>query len=607
MVFQTRTFRISLILWLCLLVSPRTARAILVGEYDFATDSFTVLLSLNDLVGATGLYRQGVLGTNAVVANIEAGFVGTDNLPLGSQPIVDLPTSTDAAGLVEQHATMTGHVLAGRGSFDPAVGTYYTWQFGIAPMATFYSGAIATTIGTDGSFSTSNASFFTPYYHAMKGWTSGGSSYVAADVISSSWGDSSLHDGRDLMALSLDALVYETKKMVVVSAGNDGPTGQVGSPASGMNTIAVGALGGPAGANPYTTIADFSSRGPNDYFLPANAAGSLGTVVTGAHASIDITAPGEGFVLAYNGDSNLVYLNAAGTSFSAPTVAGGLSLMVDAGRQLMANSYNVGVGNTLYIGVAMSARLIDARTMKAILMVSANRDLPGWNNGQTVVNVGNGNTVIRTTQALDWRLGAGAANFTQALNVMTSVGAYNFTTGGARIVSPVNNTFVVRSTGWDFNTLSTTTGGGTFGYETATQLNTADLFAVSVAWFTEATYQATLGTGNMDVNLQNAFYGSFMNLNLRVYLKASGAEAFQLYAESVSAYNTAELLQFRLPYDAFVRFEVTIDGTVYNFTDATLVDYGIAWETSAIPEPAVYVAVFGLATLLVVLIRRRQR
>ncbi len=265
------------------------------------------------------------------------------------------------------------------------------------------------------------------------------------------------------------------------------------------------------------------------------------------------------------------------------------------------------MGDTLYFGVDMSERLIDPRTMKAILMVSANRDLPGWNNGQTVVDAGNGSTIIRTTQALDWRLGAGAANFTQALNVMTSVGAYNFTTGGVRLVAPVNNTFVVGSTGWDFNTLSTTAGGRVFGYDVAPLLKATNLFAVSLAWFTEATYQATLGTGNMNVNLQNAFYGSFMDLNLRVYLKASGAEAYRLYAESVSPYNTEELLQLALPYDAFVRLEVTIDGVVYNFTDANSVDYGIAWQTSVIPEPAVYVAVFGLAILMVALLRRRPR
>ncbi|MFA6286085.1 MAG: S8 family serine peptidase [Opitutaceae bacterium] len=607
MVFPPRSLRIALILWLCLLVSPRMAHAVLVGVYDLETNSFSTLLTLNDLVGATGLYNQGVLGANAVVANIEAGFVGTTNLPLGKRLILHLPTSTDATTQVDQHATMTGHVLVGCGSFDPPnVNTYYTWELGIAPLATFYTGAIATTIDGDGSFSMSNTSFFTPYYHAMKGWTSGGESYPAADVINSSWGDSSLHDGSDLMALSLDALVYETKKLVVVSAGNDGPTGQVGSPASGMNTIAVGALGGPSGANPYTTIAEFSSVGPNDYFLPDNASGTSGTVISGVRASVDIVAPGEGFVLAYEGDTNQVYVNAGGTSFAAPTVAGGLALMVDAGRQLMANSYTVGVGDTTYIGVDMSDRLIDARTMKAIMLVSANRNLPGWNNGQTAVDDGNGHTIIRTTQALDWQLGAGAANFTQALNVMTSVGAYNFTSGGSRLVNPVNNTFAVGSTGWDFNTLSTTTGGGVFGYET-TLLNSTDLFAVSIAWFTEATYQATFGSENMDVNLEDAFYGSFMNLNLRVYLKADGSDIFQLYAESVSAYNTVELLQFQLPYDAFVRFEVTLDGAVYNFTGATSVDYGIAWQTSAIPEPAVYVQVFGFAILMITLLRRRRR
>lgn len=87
---------------------------------------------------------------------------------------------------------------------------------------------------------------------------------------------SDFHGGDDAIALSLDAFVYETKTIVVASAGNSGPDGQVGSPASGQNIIAVGALGGPKDAPPYTLPADYSSSGPNDYFLPAAADGSGG-------------------------------------------------------------------------------------------------------------------------------------------------------------------------------------------------------------------------------------------------------------------------------------------------------------------------------------------
>jgi hypothetical protein len=36
-------------------------------------------------------------------------------------------------------------------------------------------------------------------------------------------------------------------------------------------------------------------------------------------------------------------------------------------------------------------------------------------------------------------------------------------------------------------------------------------------------------------------------------------------------------LEFALPYDAYLRFEVMIDGVVYNFTGVDGVDYGIAW------------------------------
>ena len=600
---------------LCLgLVVPHTARAVIVGVYDLGTQSFSLELNLNDLVGATPLYNQGVLGQNAIVANIESGFVGQQNLPLGSQEILRLPTSSDAVGSITDHATMTGHVLAGRGDFNPPTNNnYLVWQFGIAPLATFYSGAIGTAIREDGSFDISDTSFFTPYYYAMKGWTDTGGFHNPADVINSSWGDSEAHAGNDLIALSLDALVYETKKLVVASAGNDGPNGQVGSPASALNTIAVGALGDPTGPNPYSTIADFSSGGPNDYFIPANAAGTSGTMITDARAVVDIVAPGEGFVLAAEGSQDNVYVNAGGTSFAAPTVAGGLALMVDAGRQLQTQTYNVTTGNSTYIGVQLADTLIDPRVMKAILLTSANRNLPGWDNGQTTVDLGDGKSVIRTTQSLDWNLGAGAANFTNAVNLILNFNALNFTTDnhGTRIVTPVltalGPTYTVRANGWDFNTVTFTGGVGTpLGYEIETLLHARDTFAVSVAWFAEAAYQATLGEGNADVNLTGATFGSFLNLNLRVYLKVGESGTYALYAESVSAYNAVELLQLELPYDAYLRFTVEVDGVVYNFTEADSVDYGIAWQTTAIPEPAMLILLTSLAALAFATIRRRR-
>ena len=582
-----------------------SARAVLVGIYDPDLESFTVQLTLNDLVGATNLYHQGVLGNGVVVANIEAGFVGTDNDPLGSQPVIRLPVSSDGVGEVDHHATMTGHVLAGRGSFTGS-GEYYLWELGIAPMATLYSGAVAQSFGENGAFEISNQSFFTPYYHAMKGWTAGEETYAAADVINSSWGDNAAHDGSDLIALSLDALIYETGKLVVVAAGNDGSAGQVGSPASAMNTISVGALGGPDSAQPYTTIADFSSSGPNDYFIPADASGSTGTTISGARAAVDIVAPGEGFVLAYEGDTDLAYINAAGTSFAAPTVAGGLALMVDAGKQLTSDTYWVTVGDTTYVGVPLSEKLADARTLKAILLASANRRLPGWDNGQSAVTVDGGHTIIRTTQSLDWRFGAGAADFSNALNVMTSVGAHNFTNDGERLVAPVNQTLTVGSTGWDFNTL-TFSSDNLFGYEIDALLHADDLFAISLVWFAEAGYQLTSGTDALDVNLDSATFGSFFDLNLRVYLKVEPDDAYSLFAESVSLYNAVELLEFALPYDAYLRFEVMIDGEVYNFTGMDTVDYGIAWQTSAVPEPASYVALAGMIALAFGITRRRRR
>src|SRR5262249_15392689 len=110
-----------------------------------------------------------------------------------------------------------------------------------------------------------------------------------ADVVNSSWGFDD-PTGSAFEARVIDALVISSGTTFVAAAGNSGPAANtVGAPASGYNGIAVAALAADKTANPYTLTADFSSRGPNDFFNPVT-----GRLTRGVRPAVDIAAPGEG-------------------------------------------------------------------------------------------------------------------------------------------------------------------------------------------------------------------------------------------------------------------------------------------------------------------------
>ena len=113
-----------------------------------------------------------------------------------------------------------------------------------------------------------------------------------------------------------------------------------------------------------------------------------------------------------------------GTSFAAPTVAGGAALLYDA-------AYSVFPAND-------DAR--DARVMKAVLMNSADKTV-GWNNGQVAHPNGNGG--VLTTQGLDNRVGTGRMNLDAAYD--------QFLTGTTDVAGITSgNLGLVDDVGWDF-------------------------------------------------------------------------------------------------------------------------------------------------------------
>ncbi len=277
------------------------------------------------------------------------------------------------------------------------------YQEGVAKDTDLRSGAIAT--GWVGSayatsFNATVASIAYPYE----------AGFGTADTINSSWGalggsGSPEAAGTDALSMITDSLANGNRfTTFVASAGNSGNSGSntVVAPGAGYNGITVAALQN-NGANAYDSVASFSSHGPQDY------RSATGPSILQARVGVDIAAPGTNLTSAYYGgqtggnDPSLTGSgasggptfysgNLAGTSFSAPIVAGAVSLMHGAATDL-----------------ALPIDAQDTRVIKANMLNAADK-IPGWDNGQTPHPNGNGG--VTTTQALDYYSGAVRSTWT---------------------------------------------------------------------------------------------------------------------------------------------------------------------------------------------------
>ena len=229
-----------------------------------------------------------------------------------------------------------------------------------------------------------------------------------ADVVSSSWGGDARHERRRITTSNAphgSSTPLPSKEARRAGARSSSPlaiaggANTVASPATGFNSIAVGALGETAtdssGTATFNVATSFSSRGPIDYRQPTSNSDFTGTDLGNIRARIDIAAPGFNMRLATTGNSNS-YTTEAGTSFAAPTVAGGIALLADSAWSSL--------------DPTSAASAVDGRVMKAVLINSADKT-SGWNNGQSW----NG-TSWSTSRGLDYATGGGRMNLSQAFN-----------------------------------------------------------------------------------------------------------------------------------------------------------------------------------------------
>jgi hypothetical protein len=243
----------------------------------------------------------------------------------------------------------------------------------------------------------------------------------------------------------------------------------------------------------------------------------------------------------------------SGTSYAAPTVAGGAALLYDA-------AYSVFSDNA-------DAR--DARVMKAVLMNSADKTF-GWNNGQ--ITHPNGNGGVLTTQGLDNRVGTGRLNLAAAYD--------QFLTGTTDIAGTSSGDLgVVNDVGWDFGQV---VSGTMNDYFFNSPLLGGTTFTATLTWFRDRRLT--------DANF--AADDSYDDLNLELWSVVGGIPA-SLISESSSLYNESEHFSFSLPTTGEYALRVRWFKEVFDrVADTNQELYGLAWRTSAtisslsIPEPA---------------------
>jgi len=543
---------------ICILPQVARAHESVTPEF-YGLDSSSNLVNLADILGATTFYSNGVTGQNVTAWVVDAQLVGTNLYE--AEHLTNIASIYRPSGVIRlpgEHATWCAALLGGN------TGSGYYLNTGIAYGAKLGSSALATATNSDGSFSintdgSSSTNSLTSYIYAAS----------HGDVLSTSIGDSTDSAGVGLLSGLLDSLaVSNPNTTMVAAAGNTGPSnGTVGGPASGYNTISVGALDNPTN---YNVVASFSSRGPQPtaWYDGTNTFYYSNGVST--RAGVDLIAPGTSIFMPTNMIVEGANISASGylidgSSFATPLVAGGAALL-DSTAKSSAEFATVTNAATQSVVV------------KAVLMNSADK-LSGWDNGQQIVQ-----GIITTTQALDFAMGAGRMNLNAAFTQYTT--SADVTTANG--VSSSGFTDSVENTGWGYGTALK---GVSNNYQLASQLFAGQELAVTLAWMRS---QAWINATSDYVDLAQA------ELDLMVY-QVLGSGSDQLVAESISPVSTTQELYFTLQNTGTYLIQVGYSTNLFDLSgNYASQDYGIAWAVTGVPEPGTLL-LLGLGALFLMM------
>jgi MYXO-CTERM domain-containing protein len=290
---------------------------------------------------------------------------------------------------------------------------------------------------------------------------------------------------------------------------------------------------------------------------------------------VDIVAPGDEFVISAT-DTEVSY--GSGTSYASPVVAGAATQLSSIAHQL-SNYFAGSTDANAAVEQQAASDANDGRVIKAILLNSADK-LPGWNNGQTMVN-----GVLTTTQGLDFTMGAGALNVARA--------ADNYLDGQFDPKVVGQSQLGLGPKGWDLSTVSK----GVDNLYDLGQITSGTTLTTTLTWFVDRAYNSAT---------QTADEGTFVNLNLDVYEVVAGSD--QLIAVSVTPYENVQQLSFVLPDSSDYVIGVDFAGIAYGPAGSagpTSETYALAWSDAEVdvPEPGMV----GVVMLGMVVLRRRRR
>ena len=354
------------------------------NEATVKIGTVTVLASLPRSlyeVNAHKLHRQDVMGENVRIGIIESLGYPWENHLCFSHLTVKNNFDKAPASL---HATQVASILCG---------LHYSPTFIPTQEESYYYSGIAPHVSAKAEHAQDSSVF----HEKLDSLISFG-----ADVIniSISFGDTEDADDRDLMN-EMDAKIDSNDITIVIGAGNKFGGSPHSTPsilARSYNCIAVGILSNDETVNE----GKWKQISANNVFGPVEN----GTYSYGL-CKPDIVAPGRCFA-ATNASPDYFSIKtdedaSAFSSFSAPHVAGAVTLMIDAARQ---NNSSLLINNKL-----------DPKIVKSVLLTGANKEVKGWRTyGDTASEPRS--WMNGPTQPLDYELGAGGLDVYESARVL---------------------------------------------------------------------------------------------------------------------------------------------------------------------------------------------